>query len=511
MSNKTVDRRERIFHSHFPNGYSQAIQDYAINTLLIKSRYIFTKRVAGVQFGYCTHCQQRYVTDNLNHNQSTECKKCHSECTVKASGRGRKYLRDSTYFVYYEKSIASPGSIIARGIYAVRDYSGDFTKVNTIYTTDAMYLFEPGNSQMFVRGYYGPRFYERDTIISESNNYNWAIIGCSYESIAEAAEGTLFQYSTWEQYKGGDMVKFFGLFSKYPCVEYLTKMKLKYFVSAKLCNGYTYGAINWRGKNISQVLRLNKQQIKNVREFIDSGEGFSPLAFRLYQISERDGSKYSLPKLQEISIKYNYHFNDLQKILKYTTLRRALAYIRKQDKKLVKMPLSGLIIHWKDYISDCVTLEMDLSQKHILFPSNIRLAHEKTIEQIEVMGDELLNAKMAKRVDAINKRYAFEKYGIFIRAALSSDELIAEGKALRHCVGTYANNYAEGKTNILVIRRSSAPDTPFYTMEIKGGRIIQTQGYKHCTPEGDVEKFVKDFKSEKIDRETRNKQVNKSA
>jgi hypothetical protein len=66
-------------------------------------------------------------------------------------------------------------------------------------------------------------------------------------------------------------------------------------------------------------------------------------------------------------------------------------------------------------------------------------------------------------------------------------ELKAEGKALHHCVGTYAERVANGSTNIFFIRKAEQPDTPYYTLEIgQNGSIVQCRGNKNHNAEGDV-------------------------
>ena len=57
---------------------------------------------------------------------------------------------------------------------------------------------------------------------------------CSRDSIKKAVKGTPFQYSTYDSYIDGDMVKFFSLYARYPCVEYLTKFGMSELVEAKL-------------------------------------------------------------------------------------------------------------------------------------------------------------------------------------------------------------------------------------------------------------------------------------
>jgi hypothetical protein len=110
------------------------------------------------------------------------------------------------------------------------------------------------------------------------------------------------------------------------------------------------------------------------------------------------------------------------------------------------------------------------------------------------------------------EKFRFEHNGYLIRAASSAEEIIEEGKVLMHCVGGYADRHANGETNILLIRKISDPDKPYFTMEVKANQIIQTQGFKHVLPTGDVKEFVAAFKAEKLEKKpakskTKNKKI----
>jgi hypothetical protein len=94
-----------------------------------------------------------------------------------------------------------------------------------------------------------------------------------------------------------------------------------------------------------------------------------------------------------------------------------------------------------------------------------------------------------------------------IRPAADSKELIEEGKALHHCVGTYADRYAKGETNLFVIRRAADPNRPFFTMEIKNNKIVQTRGLKNCSPTKEVQAFIDEFTLVKL---TKNQKQRKS-
>ena len=103
-----------------------------------------------------------------------------------------------------------------------------------------------------------------------------------------------------------------------------------------------------------------------------------------------------------------------------------------------------------------------------------------------------LRAKFKKRAEKLED-LSFKAGDFLIRPARSQRELICEGKTLNHCVGSYAERMATGKTAIFFIRRSDAPDIPYFTLEFCEGRVSQCRGYKNdsyiTVPE--VEAFVK--------------------
>lgn len=487
---------------HFSTIITDKIEKYAIEEPFKDSRYIFTHRQGKRQYGYCTHCKTEFETIGLKHNDLIECPQCKSDCTVKASGRGRKYLIDEVYFTYYEKSKIDSNVIIAKGIYASRNYSGDYHNIKTRYDIEAIYIFKMGESAMLKPLYYKRNSYEKWPKVSSMFGY-WGTksyikkICYSRESIRNAVKGTPFQYSMWDQYRDDDMVNFFNLYSKYPCIEYLTKEGFKQVVEAKLYGWNTFSSINWNGKTIFKVLKINKNQLKEIKK---SNIEFDTLKLKLYQLSAKDKSHLTIKELDEISKSYGYELGNLRIVLKYTSLKRADRYIDNQLKKYTKEfhSKSYTLTTWRDYILDCIKLEMDLTCDNVLFPKNLYIAHQNTIKQIKIKGNALLDKKINTRAASLQK-YCFELAGLFIRPANDSKDLIDESKALHHCVASnYTTPYAEGKTNIFFIRKASEPDKPYYTLELKKGEIIQCRGKNNCAMTEEVSAFVEAFKAAKL-------------
>lgn len=500
---------------HFSEEFSPEILRYA-KEKAFKS-YIFVEitrnRAGSKHTGCCTYCDGQFSVKGLKHKTEAICPLCGRKATVIMTWYGRSKMIDDAYFVYYEKSHIDPKTIVARGIYAVKDYRESFKKVMTHMKTQALYVFTMGKPSMYERYAWFTRSDGKNTIetgsfsrcasVYSALRYYWnrnVFADYSRESIAEAVQGTPFQYSTWDRYNYLDMTTFFEMYSKYPCVEYLTKCGFGDCVKDKLCNRNTYGAINWLGKTFNKVLRLSKNQLRTLKAF---GEPIDSFRLKLYQLSIKDGSNLTLKEIDKIeNALCSMRFREFQKIIKYSSIRQVFNYFTRQyelsqrSKKNWYYSTSSVGIDYRDYLDDCLTLEMDMKSDSVLFPKNLHRAHENTTKQVKLKADDLLNQKISKRYNELLKKFVFETDGLFIRPAASSQELIDEGKALNHCVGRYADSYANGSTNILLIRKASQPDKPYYTMEATNdNRILQTRGKNNCTMNSEVVQFVEKFRA----------------
>ena len=519
------------FDSHFVKQIPQDIMDYIQDVALKDSRYLFTKRAAGIQFAYCTHCGKTSRTDGLKHNGLALCPNCGSNCKVKSDGMGRSKLIDEAYLVWYGKSPADSSAVTARGIYVVRDYSGDYKKTQTLYTVLAMYLFQPGNhkekgkgkfgkSTMWVHGKQSAKVYSVRDISARR-----APLFINEENIRAAVHGTQLQYCKWEdyvsyydeehwQYYGlnhqykrnvgepeADLVTYFDLATRYPCTEYLMKLGMHKIVEEKLSGHSMRNCINWRGATIEKVLKLSKQE---VRELVNADVDPTQMtlhSYRFHKYHMEGGISLTFDQAHEVRelADFSNHLVCLTEIkLPYKEIvRYSLQQLRRPGAKSIYSGAAAVVRNWRDYLKECKELNYDISKSSVLIPNDLSKAHEDTSKLIKMKQDKALDDKIANRLKELNK-LIFEDDQFIVRPVRSGEEMYQEGKALSHCVGRYADGYAKGACNIFVIRHKNDPDTPFYTMEIKGDKIIQVQGKKHILPTKEVSDFLKLFVSKKI-------------
>ena len=82
------------------------------------------------------------------------------------------------------------------------------------------------------------------------------------------------------------------------------------------------------------------------------------------------------------------------------------------------------------------------------------------------------------------------KRKLFSIGVRSSEDLIRESAKLNHCVKTYADKYANGLTNIFLVRKRENVNEPFYTLELTDNGIKQLRGNNNCKPTNEVVEFI---------------------
>lgn len=147
---------------------------------------------------------------------------------------------------------------------------------------------------------------------------------------------------------------------------------------------------------------------------------------------------------------------------------------------------------WLDYRKMAAELEIDTAKRDAAMPYDLFQRHDRLVEEKHKRKAEEQIKKEAAKAGKFTAmwekiRWADWQDGPYlIRAAKSTAELVAEGNALHHCVGSYTDNVLAGRV-IFFIRRVEEPDKPWYTLnlDIKTGELLQLHGYGNNEREND--------------------------
>lgn len=312
---------------------------------------------------------------------------------------------------------------------------------------------------------------------------------CSFSALSEYLMG------------GGKLApeRYIKLWLKHPNVENLVRQGYSKLVSEIIDKATSYTGfkisdtshyINWSKVKPTDMLDLSKDELCLAKEISIDGLEF----YRL--VKKEKGLRLSSEFLKSAQ-KYGYYSIKMLTLFptKYDhriPLVHLINYLEKQRSNLF---LKGLISiqYLKDYW-DAIYRVYESVPDELIWPKNLNTAHDDAITRVKEKESEELNAKIKSRLSDLNQFcYRNEALGLMIRPAASHSELIAEGKALHHCVGGYAKSHADGSTSIFFIRKISSEDIPFYTLEYKNGKVQQNRGDRNCSRTQEVEDFEKEW------------------
>lgn len=279
-------------------------------------------------------------------------------------------------------------------------------------------------------------------------------------------------------------------------VEYLFKGRFWKLLEEETKNlwsrGY-FGDLNIRGTTIEEVMRIkDRQRINRLRQRNGGGLEREWLSW-----SDENG------KLSDAFLDFardeRISLERIKFILDRMTPEQVMHYIKRQQQESYKEKTVATVLNqWKDYLRMCVKLGKDVTDALTYRPRDLKRRHNEAVEAIRKINmiEEMKRDLEAKKRRAkelrekypgaeeilaeIAPRYEYEnaKYKIIVPQHLT--DIMSEGTALHHCVGStdrYFERIRDQETYICFLRRQEEPDVPFYTIEVEpGGTIRQHRG-----------------------------------
>jgi len=323
---------------------------------------------------------------------------------------------------------------------------------------------------VFCKSGYGYRFDNRYRIINK-----------------EAVLKSCMKYSGLEYYHGSLIMEYLHLYCKHRNVEYLVKSGYEcvleeyepgYFMQGNAPYISAMSIINWKSNNLLKMLGLTRTEFKALQ----GKENLYPV----YLAWKEAFPKCKPEELVMMASAFSYKINDMHRFCEITGLNapRLALYLSSQNVRLRD---------YYDYLEQCRKLHYNPQDTAVSMPHDFRKLHDRLTEIIRYQTDKVHEQHLKEHISQ-RRNLEFQSGNLLIRQPESMSEIIAEGANLHHCVGGYAERHAEGKLHILFIRKKSAPDKSFYTMEVStDGKIMQVRGLRNCDPVPEVCAFVKEY------------------
>ncbi len=466
-------------------------------TAMFHSRYIYYTYKARKRLdGYCTHCRKDVVVESPRHNKKGICPNCKSPITFKAMGNSKR-VSDKGQATLIQKV---DDGIVVR-YFSISKYYDDHYKEPQLYYDELSRDFYDKEGKIESYEYFNFKQTGEVRWCDGQGKFGFHKAVLYEKNLDEVLKGTIWEYSAIKEFAtnkkgfGFPVYDYLERYKEYPSIEYLVKLKL-YKLTDQFLHPY-WGIerdINLKGKNLKEVLNINKSQL-TIAKRINAGAG------ELTVIREAAKANLSLTDEQILFIAKHARIEGIVEISQYTTVYKMTKYIEIQaTKEKDKKDIGDTFRDWIDYIDNCKILKYDLKNEFVLFPRDLKEVHDRTYKLVQENKNELLDRKIKDLSNEIGEFYNWQYKNYLIMVPGTAEEIIKEGQMLHHCVGTYIERVAKGKTIVLFLRKKEKPQEPYYTVEVNPTdfKVEQCRGKYNKSMTREIKKIIDKFSEDKL-------------
>lgn len=462
----------------------------------------------------CTYCEKFSVIERPKNNDVLRCPKCGQKVIAKAQGKRAAYHEDRETCQVIRQ--ISPQELVVR-IYKLYWFyaKGKDSIRKSAYEVMRIFVRSDDGKKTIVEPYYYDSGY--DSVTRWRRGYHpGALFGmeCSISEetgeiylpgLEKALQGTAWEYCALRQFYERTAIPmqvshYLKMYLQHPLlIERLTKVGFENIVADVVYQHGFSDALDEMQTKTHRILCVEKQDVSVLRE---QKTGVSLL--KKYQA-------YVAIHLRGRAELFQWQLHNEVKeiptdIFQYMTAEKFMRYIDAQFPIYCETrPANGyrdptmetLVITYVDYLHICRRQAYDMKDKSVLFPKNCAAAHDREAERIQKINDAQKNKAFGMAYAGFARKAVLSNEELQIVCPKRANDLVDEGKALHHCVGSYIDKVADGRCLIVFVRRVEEPKKPYVTVEVRDGKIAQIHGDHNSKPTEEVQKFI-DLWSRKV-------------
>lgn len=480
----------------------------------VMPQYIFYDyQRKGPERAFCTACRHEVSIAAAKHNTSGTCPRCKKEITFKCRGRRGRIFDRATVQVLQK---AEGNGLVLRIIKVYRSFAdSDIPNHFEIWENARQFITLSSSGQCSVDAYYYHYKAGYDLTpwcngyrpVFDRWKYNFTadMSGVLYQrNLSDTLKDTPWAYSQLEAFSGiasfSGVATFLSAYIKRPKIEHLIKMKLYRLVSGIIYGGYSYSAlqaINFNGENMRAILGIDRPYFPLLREL-------NPSIDQLHLIRQllQADHKPSTEQIKWFIASKISNADAAKELLAHMSVHKLQRYVEQQfapeDEAALKRvdyyKMNTLITDYHDYLCMCKELQYDVKNSFILFPRELKAAHDSVAKTLKDKRTAEHEKAIAGSFDEWQKRYQYQSKELMMIPPHSAKEIVDEGAALHHCVRLYVKNVAEKKSVILFVRSVDEPDKSLCTVEVKDGQVTQARGFDNEEPPAQITAFIEQWK-----------------
>lgn len=471
-----------------PRGLEQWAQRQAM-----PAYWFYDKKGRKATTGVCSACNKESELVEVKHNKKVICPKCGREVTCKSRGRA-KYLQDRDTVQVIQRT--GPSELVVRIFKVYYDYFGEGAK--EIHEAMRQFIRKEANGDLAYENYYASygiwKQGQRPLYICyqyqfEADDFAYLYTG----NLPAALKDTPWQYTPiteFAQHFSNERMQarpFLAADLKHPRLEHLVKVGFYNLASDLAYRGDYNHTLDETQNRTHRILNVAAEDVPFLREL--------DVDMAMIQKFHQYGSLKDRQALLRWQLRNDVTYN-IPEILRQITPHRMMKYLDQQQshpdpqtrERYAKM--QACVTEYRDYLDLCAKLGDDLASSFVLYPKNLRKAHDQASKRLKIKVDKAMRRDFHIAYNHIQAHKDFTMAGLQMVYPSAPEEIVHEGQALHHCVAGYVDRVAQKKCLILFLRHSDDLATPFYTVEVRGNKAVQVRGYKNADPTPEVETFM---------------------
>lgn len=450
----------------------------------IQENYIFYQyQRGGAIAGWCSYCEREVPIKDPRHNGTDRCPRCKKHITFKSIGKAAT-VRTKTHELYLIQR--------CRDGFVIRDFHAALTYHPGQHTAPELYCHEYRRAIYEsqgrpLRAYYWGLYKQRNMrwITTSICSPRWSgnTVGKIYgRTLPALSRRGLSRTGLLERLKSRELIdpeKYLAVLSEVPQLEQLSKAGL--FKLADQCVS-SCDMIKKRlvrdATSLTRMLGIDTPELKRLRANNGDTSYLEWLQF------EKASGKTVPDDVILWFCQKKVAPDDLKFIRDRMSAVQVCHYMKRQLKDSHYRSASHMLTTWADYLSMAARFHLDVSNEIVFRVRNLRQRHDELVARsnqdkdlsVQIGEVMLAHPQVESILQSLASKYSYTGDKYLVAVPTSVEDIIQEGRYLNHCIASskrYWERMECGESYLLFLRKTCAPQTPYYTMEVEPGGTVR--------------------------------------
>lgn len=434
----------------------------------------------GAREGYCSRCRRQVPIEKPRHNKKGRCTKCGAGITFKAAS---KIQTLSTEWYNAQVIQRIKGGIVIRTFSQYQYYRNTVYNFPHIITKEVerILVLDTGKIKRYYYGLYKNKFHrwiQDSQYLPVKHTYYTDCTTKLYKRNLTALKKNTLKKSAidlWEVLPT-DTASYLAIEAANPAVEKLARIGMFRLAKDFINKGSNGGLLDKEQTELAKMLKIDPARLKRLKAVDGKAEHL-----QWYQYEKMNNTIWPDEMIRDFG-NSGFDHETFDFIPTRISLVKAWHYLKKQS-QMSGLTMNHALVTWRDYINMAAENKMDVKNDMICRPKDVHAAHQRLIMLSQGREMEKEAKGLEKKWPQVNNvlsglqkfEYADNKYVILVPKSIL--DIVREGHALQHCVHTcdfYFDRIQRHESYLFFLRRASAPDIPWYTLEVEpSGNIRQ--------------------------------------